>query len=709
MFGLTAGMLTCLSFVDASISGNLPKSSITNTFPTSYQAYIDKLKTIYPNATFKAVNTNLDWNTVLRHESYEVNSKISTIHDSYGDEWKKDGRNNYVDGSYVTASKSGVAYVLDPRNSIYEEYIFQFEALTYAESIGTDVIEKVLANTLLVGTYAKQYKNAGNWVNMDMSYAEIIRKVGKELNVSSVYIASRMKQETSGRLDTNGSINGSSSVYPGVYNFLNIGAIPGSDGTSSVTNGLKTAKENGWTTPYFSIYGGVNIIKNSYIKWGQDTVYFQKFDVNNPYGNAVALMAYQYQTNILAPRSESINSYNAYKKMNMLDAPFVFYIPVYNNMPADAAPYPAGDSATFEPDNTLVYLDDTRDKYVNDVFKIRSSASDQLDNVIYTHTETKEGAENRTIMTRTKKCVGCDWDYVEFTINGKTIKGCVHNDYVKVYDYIKVTNVSLDKNNISLYLGDSTTLTATVTPNNATFKNVSWTTSDSNVVSVSNGRIEAKKVGTANITVKTESEGKQAVCTVTVVEKVPTITLDKDTYYVTVNGTAEPKIEIKNAENYTLEIQNITIAKIEAGKIKGIKLGETFLTARITGQNVTKQVAIKVVEELPAEIKFQDALKVTSNKLVSKVGLGVTAKQIKEKVTFENLDCKVVNPKGEQVTDSSKISTGTKLQFVNKLNQLVATYTIVVYGDINGDGSITTSDILKIVKHLYGTNLINNG
>lgn len=60
--------------------------------------------------------------------------------------------------------------------------------------------------------------------------------------------------------------------------------------------------------------GGTDILRNSWIKWGQDTTYFQKFDVNNPYGNAVALYAYQYMANIIAPTNESYSTYNAYQK-----------------------------------------------------------------------------------------------------------------------------------------------------------------------------------------------------------------------------------------------------------------------------------------------------------------------------------------------------------------------------------------------------------
>lgn len=328
--------------VDAALYSDLPTSKITDNFPDSYKSYIEELKKTYPNATFKAVETGLDWDTVVKHETYEVNVGISTIHKSYDAAWKKDGVNNFVDGPYVTASKEAVEYVLDPRNSLSQKYIFQFELLTYVDAMNETVIDKVLAGTELVGEHKSHYQHttAGNWLDLGMTYSQLISKVAKEQNVSAVYIASRMKQETGGKLSTNGSINGISKDYPGVYNFFNIGATPNSDGSGAITNGLKKAKEKGWTTPYLSISGGVDVIKSKYIKYGQYSVYFQKFDVNNPYGNAKTLMKMQYQTNILAPRSESLISYAAYEKLGMLDTSFVFYIPVYNNMPTKACKLP---------------------------------------------------------------------------------------------------------------------------------------------------------------------------------------------------------------------------------------------------------------------------------------------------------------------------------------------------------------------------------
>lgn len=714
IFGVCMGIGLLLNNVDASISKNLPKSTISDTFPETYQSYIDNLKETYPNATFKAVYTGLDWDLVLKHECYEVKEGISLIPSSYPDTWKKDGKNIYKDGYFVVASKSAVAYTIDPRNSLYPKYVFQFEGLTYNENITIPVIEKVIAGSPLVGTYAKKYKNAGQWVDMDKSYSDIIDEVGKKLGVSSVYIASRMIQETSGDIINNGSVNGSNSTYPGVYNFFNIGSTPNKDGTGAVLNGLKYAKKAGWTTPYLSIYGGVDEIKSSYIKYGQDTVYFQKFDVNNPYGNASALMMYQYQTNIMAPTSESIISYGAYKKLNMLDTAFTFYVPVYNNMPEDPAPYPAGDNAKFVEDNTKVYLDDEIENGT-DVFNIRSSASSELDNIIYKIEEAKEGADNRLVMTRTKKGEGYDYDYVEIIDGENIIKGYVWNEYVKVYDYTKVENIFLDKTEATLEIGDTLNLNYSITPDDAKFKEVIWSSQDESIVSVKDGVLTANKAGSTKIVVTTQDGNKTAECAVTVVEKTYDITLDKEEYTIVVNESVTPVITLKNIENYELKITDETIATIKDGAICGISVGETTLEVVGTGTDVKKVVKVQVIEaneqpgqpeEIEISYKFNEKLNVNES-IITNVEPNTLVSNFKTNIELLNLTMLIRDLNAKELIDESFIGTGTEIELFKQDNTSYAKFKVLILGEVTGDGIINSGDLFKTVRFLKGNDTID--
>ena len=80
---------------------------------------------------------------------------------------------------------------------------------------------------------------------------------------------------------------------------------------------------------------------------------------------------------------------------------------------------------------------------------------------------------------------------------------------------VPVTGIELDKTALTLEIDETQTLTATLTPDNATDKTVTWTVAPAGVVSVDdNGNVTAKKDGTATITAN--ANGKSATCSVTV-------------------------------------------------------------------------------------------------------------------------------------------------------------------------------------------------
>jgi len=79
-----------------------------------------------------------------------------------------------------------------------------------------------------------------------------------------------------------------------------------------------------------------------------------------------------------------------------------------------------------------------------------------------------------------------------------------------------VTGVTLDKSNLTLEVGKTENLTATIQPNDATNKAVSWVSSNPVVASVVQGKITAIAEGTATITVTTTDGGYTAECVVTV-------------------------------------------------------------------------------------------------------------------------------------------------------------------------------------------------
>ena len=113
--------------------------------------------------------------------------------------------------------------------------------------------------------------------------------------------------------------------------------------------------------------------------------------------------------------------------------------------------------------------------------------------------------------------VGFDSDNVSmyFTVGGRHYGLSVR----PVYDdstAVPVSGVSLDKTSMSMTVDETQTLTATVTPSNATDKSVTWSSSDPDIASVSgSGVVTANAIGTATITAYA-SNGLSASCKIDV-------------------------------------------------------------------------------------------------------------------------------------------------------------------------------------------------
>ena len=154
---------------------------------------------------------------------------------------------------------------------------------------------------------------------------------------------------------------------------------------------------------------------------------------------------------------------------------------------------------------------------------------------------------------------------------------------------IAITGISLNKSTTSITEGESETLTATITPSNATGdKTVKWSSSNAEVAAVdSNGKVTAKKAGTAVITA-TSSNRKTASCTVTVKQKeiaITGISLNKSTTSIT-EGESETLTATITPSNATGDktvkwsSSNAEVAAVDSnGKVTAKKAGTAVITA----------------------------------------------------------------------------------------------------------------------------------
>lgn len=156
------------------------KSNDIDIFPSNYQGYLKELKVKYPNWSFSALYTNLDWNYVIDQENVFGKNLVPK---NYSDNWKntKPGEYNVeVDAGWVDSSRNAVEYCMDPRNFLNEVRIFQFETLSYDVNMSQiEGIEKILYGTEFYKQKVSYLDTAGNNYNMKETYGDLILKAGK--------------------------------------------------------------------------------------------------------------------------------------------------------------------------------------------------------------------------------------------------------------------------------------------------------------------------------------------------------------------------------------------------------------------------------------------------------------------------------------------------------------------------------------------------
>ena len=312
-------------------------------FPESYKNALRRLHEKHPEWNFVAYNTGIDYNDAVEAQN---NGKLSMIYFKEGTtpfswlstksedyNWATDTYVNRDGTTWKSASKEILAYYMDPRNFLDDQQIFMFETMKYDESQQREVVAGILYGCFMQDGEGYDYNGKR------YTYVDTFMEAGKIAGVSPYILASRSRQEVGGGKNTNATGNSNYIEGAKVYNYFNIGAYASADG-DAVANGLKYAAQTGtwrrpWTSPWLAIVGGAEFLASEYIARGQNTDYFQKFNVvSAPYHQ------HQYMGNIQAPCSEGLSRYGTYNDLGMLDSAFTFIIPVYNNMPSTAAQMP---------------------------------------------------------------------------------------------------------------------------------------------------------------------------------------------------------------------------------------------------------------------------------------------------------------------------------------------------------------------------------
>ncbi len=533
---------TYTGYVSASlVVVKTPDAGLLENVPDEYKSYIEQLLALHPEWKFEIYDTGIEWSSLFStgaqcafgtnvvHSSYPLSYR-STQSGAYN--WRSDvwySPNNET--GWYQANAQLIAYYMDPRNFLNEQHIFMFEALSYDEKTQTlDGVKKILAGSFMDNV------EIANTTDEKILYAQAYINAGQIADVSPYHLASRTVQEVgkSGSGSTSGTYKAKDGTdYSGYYNFYNIGAIASSD---PIGNGLKYAtgktstdvqKERyllPWNSQYKAIIGGAKWIGYGYINNKQDTLYYQKFNVVNK------VWTHQYMANVMAPASESTIIKTAYKNLGILDNSFTFIIPYYRNMPSEVCAPPVKSNAS--PNNWLSSLKINDYDFGFDAGKTSGysiEAGGTVSSVNISATTVNSKAKVSGVGAVALKEGNNTINVVVTAENGdkRTYKV---NIIRSVQERIPLKSISLNKTDISLFVGDSATLKVNFNPSTTTDDTtVKWTSSNSKVATISSsGKITAVGEGTATITAKVGNF--TATCKVTVSSTVIKGDVDADDF-----------------------------------------------------------------------------------------------------------------------------------------------------------------------------------
>ena len=532
-------------------------------------------------------------------------------------------------------------------------------------------IEKILDGCDYLLEDKITYTNTKNKkVTIDKTYAEVIMEAAEEAGISPYHLASRIRQEQGTGDSASATATGTYSGYTGYYNFLNVNAS-GNGSSTIIKNALEYAKKKGWDTPVKAIEGGAEFLAKSYIQYGQNTLYLQKFDVDDSDGD---LYWHQYQQNVAAAKTECVDIMQSYKEIDEnLNLPFNFVIPVFENMPETKCAMPGTESIVTQ------NIEITDSSVV--VYKSKDKSSTKLATL-------KKGEKVLRIEIDNNKTNGYKWSKVVLS-NGK--KGYVITEGFKVI--ADVTNCNIEA--------------VAIEPGNV--RNGPGTSDTEVLLTLTEGqRVTIIEKGKYNNLDGYDwsrivlADGTQGYVVARYLEEV-----DSNT------GSTESGAEIVEVicdGGLTLRKEPGTSSSI----LGYIDKGEYLTRIEKNSANKNGYIWDKVVTDsgttgyVARGDDDEDYIRVVGESNTNGNNFKISSSNIvcEPKVTVDNINNKlsgaiIKDAKGKKVT-SGNIGTGYTIEYDGEK------YTVVKLGDTNGDGKMTPADSTAILRKYVGLQEISN-
>ncbi|MCM1307883.1 MAG: cadherin-like beta sandwich domain-containing protein [Butyrivibrio sp.] len=661
-------------------------------FPKSYRAQLAALHEAHPDWTFEPYYVEEDWNdTIIANQLVLTRNLVPTgsskmylsgvdtdgkwyltptswkstsIAGSY--DWAKNCWVSFDSGTWAQASEEAISYIMDPRNWLTEENVFMFEKLSYDKEVQTyDVVKIMMENTFMDCDYAKIKGDDGK----SYTYGEVLIKAAEEYGVSPIHLCARIIQEQgTGKYNedkkqytVDGTLasglatdDGGKTFRPAVktdktvyYNYFNIGA--GGTGQEIINNGGREAMNAGWTSPYLAVMGGAKKLTNNYIAVGQDTLYFQKFNVvyHDTDGKLVAWK--QYMQNLLAPVNEGYKARSGYESANLLDSSFTFRIPVYKSgFPDEVCKRPEPLTSTGNPNYKLKQLSATGTNVFGTKTELALTPTFNMDTGSYS-----------IIVPYIISSVDIKAEAIAST---STVSGTGEHELEVGDNVFKIVCKS--------EYGTSKTYKLTVTRQKGSTLLKS--------IKPSSGKL-------------TEDFVKDKLeYTMYVDNSVETLAFD----YVTDSEIAKTVIRYKDI---TAECEGGNTGFMEIDEGDNVLYFDVYPSDEDRSAVTTYKV--KIVRY--SKTVFDKKNLQINGSYINGFAIGDTVASAAEKFAVENGSAVIMNADKKKKADTDLIGTGDYITVYDANGFEYHRYQIVLYGDVNGDGKVNLFDAAYLTKHRW--------
>jgi len=165
---------------------------------------------------------------------------------------------------------------------------------------------------------------------------------------------------------------------------------------------------------------------------------------------------------------------------------------------------------------------------------------------------------------------------------------------------INVTGVSINTSSIELRVGETSSLSVIVSPSDATNKNVIWSSSNTSVATVDNGKVTAVGGGKAIITVKTEDGGYSEACELTVIVQITGVSIDKSSLTLAESELENLVVTITPSDatnkNLIWSSSDDSVATVSDGQVSALKAGSVTITVKTEDGGFTSSCNLTVIE-----------------------------------------------------------------------------------------------------------------